>query len=151
MNRLLRIAGIAVASLLVVGSVACKKERTPRETVIDSREYSLFNYSSGSQVAAGTFKLEHMESGNARLTIQLNEAFRQPQINFTALVVTELNDTEVVFAQLGNVPGNSGYLVVNPVISLGSNLPVKFTDLVGKAYYLKIMNGANVQATGEIR
>lgn len=58
----------------------------------------------------------------------------------------------MVYANLGSVNGASGALVTYPVVGSGSNLPVKFTDLISKTgYYVKIMNGANVQATGEIK
>lgn len=134
-------------------SVGCKKDKTPPVSVIDAKEVSLFNYSSGSAVNAGTSKIEHLEGGNARISIQLNEAFRQPQVNFSALITTTLSDdNEVVFAQLGSVPGFSGNLVVNPVIKLGSALPVKYSELVGRTgYFIKVMSGANVQAIGEIK
>lgn len=140
--------------LAVISTVgfACKKDKKPVETVVDSKELSLFNHSSGSAVNAGYAKIEHLESGNARITIQLNEAFRQPQVNFSGLITTLADDNEVVFAQLGAVPGGSGNLVVNPVIKLGSALPVKYSELVGTSgYFIKVMSGANVQAIGEIK
>jgi len=49
------------------------------------------------------------------------------------------------------VNGNSGTLITNPVLSSSSNLPVKYTDLVGhNGFYVKVLNGANVQAKGRI-
>ncbi len=141
--------------LAMVGAAAagCNKDRVPVEAVIDVKEFQLFNYSGGSAVNAGFCKIEHLESGNARVTVQLNEAFRQPQISFSALITTTLpDDNEVVFAQLGSVPGASGNLVVNPVLKLGSGLPLKYSELAGTTgYFVKVMSGANVQATGEIR
>ncbi len=137
--------------LLMIGA-GCSKDRAPVEAVVDLKEFKLFNYSSGAAVEAGICKIEHLESGNARVTVQLHEAFRQPQVNFSALITTTLADeNEVVFAQLGSVPGASGNLVVHPVVKLGSGLPLKYPELIGNTgYFIKVMSGANVQATGEI-
>lgn len=120
---------------------------------LDFREYKLFNYSSGSEAEAGSFRIDQLRNGNASLTISLNEAYRQEGISFDAVINTKDEaGNELVFSYLGSVDGRSGKLVINPVISSGSNLPVKYSDLIGKSgFYVKVMNGANVQATGEIK
>ena len=120
---------------------------------LDFREYKLFNYSSGSEVEAGSFRIDQLKDGNARLTISLIEPYRQSGIAFDAVINTrDEADNELVFSYLGSVDGGSGKLVINPVISSGSNLPVKYSDLISKSgFYVKVMNGANVQATGEIK
>jgi hypothetical protein len=120
---------------------------------LDFREYKLFNYSSGSEAEAGSFRIDQLRDGNAKLTISLNEPYRQDGTAFDAVINTrDEADNELVFSYLGSVDGRSGRLVVNPVISSGSNLPVKYADLIGKSgFYVKVMNGANVQATGEIK
>lgn len=141
--------------LMIIGIAGwgCNKDGGPAESVIDRKEFPLFNYSSGSAVDAGFSKIEHLGTGNARITIQLNEGFRLPQVSFSAFITTNLPDNnEVVFVQLGAVPGASGHLVVHPVIKLGSGLPLKYTELPGSTgYFIKVMAGANVQAIGEIR
>ncbi|HRQ50512.1 MAG TPA: hypothetical protein PLR74_08250 [Agriterribacter sp.] len=83
----------------------------------------------------------------------MNESYRQEGISFDAVINTrDEAGSELVFSYLGSVDGRSGKLVINPVISSGSNLPVKYSDLISKTgYYIKVMNGANVQATGEIK
>ena len=120
---------------------------------LDFREYKLFNYSSGSEVEAGSFRIDQLKDGNARLTISLIEPYRQSGIAFDAVINTrDEADNELVFSYLGSVDGGSGKLVINPVISSGSNLPVKYSDLISKSgFYVKVMNGANVQARGEIK
>ena len=120
---------------------------------LDFREYKLFNYSSGSEVEAGSFRIDQLKDGNARLTISLIEPYRQSGIAFDAVINTrDEADNELVFSYLGSVDGGSGKLVINPVISSGSNLPVKYSDLISNSgFYVKVMNGANVQATGEIK
>ncbi|MBX2925644.1 MAG: hypothetical protein KF746_25830 [Chitinophagaceae bacterium] len=133
---------------------SCKKDSPPEpDPVVDFRNYKLFNYSSGSEVESGSFKIEQLLNGNSRLTITINEPFRQKGVNFEALINTrDAEDNELVFSNLGMVNGETGILVTDPVISSGSNLPIKFTDLINKTgYYVKVMNGANVQATGVIR
>ena len=117
------------------------------------RTYKLFNYSSGSEAEAGSFRIDQLRDGNARLTISLTEPYRQDGIAFDAVINTKDEmGNELVFSYLGSVDGRSGKLVINPVVSSGSNLPVKYIDLIGKAgFYVKVMNGANVQATGEIK
>ncbi|MBX3257956.1 MAG: hypothetical protein KF862_27745 [Chitinophagaceae bacterium] len=140
--------------LFVVVLFSCKKDKEPEpDPVVDFRTYKLFNYSSGSEVDAGTFKIEQLLNGNSRLTITIGEPFRQSGATFEALINTkDEGDNELVFANLGMVDGGTGTLVTDPVVGSGSNLPVKFSDLINKTgYYVKIMNGANVQATGIIK
>lgn len=149
---------LSVALLFLLSATttlfSCKKDSGPDpDPVLDFRNYKLFNYSSGSEVEAGSFKIEQLINGNSRLTINISEPFRQSGANFGAVINTkDGGDDELVFSNLGMVNGGTGDLVTDPVIGSGSNLPVKFTDLISKTgYYVKIMNGANVQATGEIK
>ena len=131
---------------------ACNKSREDPNPSINFKTYTLYNASSGSNVAAGNFRIDQLKDGNTKITIAISEPFRQANASFEAVINKE--DTagnELVFADLGVVSGNSGTLITNPVISSGSNLPIKYTDLVGNfGYYIKVMNGANVQAKGEI-
>lgn len=146
------IGWIAAALLLV--TVGCKKSSNPPDPnpSVDFREYKLFNYSSGEEVDAGSFRLDQLLNGNTKLTITISVPFRQDGVLFNALINTrDSSENELVFSNLGTVPGKTGVLVVNPVVGSGSNLPVKFNDLLDtKGYYVKILNGANVQATGGI-
>ena len=156
MKRTVTFRLVSIVCILLSASIlfSCKKDNGPDpDPVVDFRNYKLFNYSSGSEVEAGTFKIEQLLNGNSRLTINISEPFRQSGANFGAVINTkDGGDDELVFSNLGMVNGGTGLLVADPVVGSGSNLPVKFTDLIGKTgYYVKVMNGANVQATGEIK
>lgn len=149
-----RLVSIACMLFCVGLLFSCKKDKDPEpDPVVDFRNYKLFNYSSGSEVEAGAFKIEQLLNGNSRLTIIISEPFRQNGTNFEAVINTKDDEgIELVFSNLGMVNGGTGLLLTDPVVGSGSNLPVKFTDLIGKTgYYVKVMNGANVQATGEIK
>ncbi|HTN08948.1 hypothetical protein [Agriterribacter sp.] len=140
--------------LLSAVFAGCKKDNNSNpDPNLDFRTYKLFNYSSGAEVEAGNFRIDQLADGNTRLTISINEPYRQNGINFDAVINTkDETANELVFSYLGNVNGKTGSLTVNPVMGSGSNLPVKYSDLISKTgYYIKIMNGANVQATGEIK
>lgn len=132
--------------------VSCKKDKEDPNPSIAYKEYKLYNYSSGSALDAGSFRVDQLSNGNAKITISVSEPFRQANATFEAVINKEdISGNELVFSNLGLVNGSSGSLIANPVISSGSNLPIKYTDLVGQnGYYLKVLNGANVQARGEI-
>lgn len=59
------------------------------DPVTDFINYKLFNYSSGSEVEAGSFKIEQLLNGNSRLTISISEPFRQTGANFEAVINTK--------------------------------------------------------------
>ena len=138
-------------SALFIG--CAKDDGNDPDPQLDFREYKLYNYSSGTEAEAGSFRIDQLKDGNARLTISLAEPYRQNGISFNDVINTKDEaDNELVFSYLGSVDGRSGKLVINPVVSSGSNLPVKYSDLISKSgFYVKVMNGANVQANGEIK
>lgn len=140
------------AFLIVSLFSACKKNKVDENPSIGYKEYRLYNSSSGSPVDAGSFRLDQLSNGNAKITISISQPFRQSNTTFEATINKEdVSGNELVFSNLGLVNGNTGSLVTNPVMSSGSNLPIKYTDLVGqKGYYVKVLNGANVQARGDI-
>ncbi|HRO45673.1 hypothetical protein [Agriterribacter sp.] len=145
---------LAFFLLLSAIFAGCKKDNNNNpDPNLDFRTYKLFNYSSGAEVEAGNFRIDQLADGNARLTITISEPYRQDGINFDAVINTKDEaENELIFSYLGSVNGKTGSLIVNPVMGSGSNLPVKYSDLISKTgYYIKIMNGANVQATGEIK
>lgn len=147
-------ATLGLLFFVLAFNMACKKDSAVNQNqTTDFRNYKLFNYSSGTEVEAGNFKIEQLLSGNARLTITLNEPFRQSNVGFEAVINTKNEGgDELVFADLGVLNGSTGVLVVNPVVASGSNLPIKFSELISRSsYYVKIMNGANVQAVGNIQ
>ena len=131
---------------------ACKKDEGDANPSVAFKEYSLYNSSSGTPVDAGNFRIDQLTDGNAKITISISKPYRQANASFQAVInKQDASGNELVFSNLGLVDGNSGWLVTNPIMSSGSNLPVKYTDLVGQTgYYVKVLNGANVQARGDI-
>lgn len=141
-----------MTALVLAGFVACNDDDDDGPP-LSFREYNLYNYSSGNQVDAGSFRIDEQRDGNARLSITLAPAFRVDNVNFQAqLVARDTNNVELVYASLGQVNGGSGELSVSPILESATNLPVRYADLITKTgYFVRILNGANVQATGEIR
>ena len=154
MSGIYRTTGIGMILIagLIFFSGACKKDKKDPNPSINYKEYRLFNVSGGSSVDAGSFRIDELQNGNTKITILISEPFRQEGAGFQASINKEDEDgNELVLSSLGMVNGGSGSLVVNPVLSGGTNLPVKYHDLVGNyGYYIKILNGANVQARGDI-
>lgn len=137
---------------LIFFSGACKKDKRDPNPSIQYKEYRLFNISGGSPVDAGSFRVDELQNGNTKITLLISEPFRQNGVGFQASVNKKDNaGNELVLASLGLVNGVSGSLVVNPVLASGTNLPIKYDELVGPyGYYIKVLNGANVQAQGDI-
>jgi hypothetical protein len=136
--------------LLLLGS--CTKEDDG--PALRTESYSLFNQSSGSSQSAGTFRILEQRNGNAAVEINLSEGYRINGARFTAVIVTydAASDSELVYANLGEINGGSARVTINPVIQLSNNLALSYDDLTGRAgYTLKILNGANVQASGQIQ
>lgn len=131
---------------------ACKKDKGDSNPSVAFKEYRLYNSSSGNPVDAGGFRIDQLADGAAKITISISKPYLQPNTKFQAVInKQDASGNELVFSNLGLVDGNSGSLVINPIMSSGSNLPIKYTDLVGQTgYYVKVLNGANVQAKGDI-
>ncbi len=132
---------------------ACSKEDTPAATFQGrSKEYKLFNLSSGASLEAGTFTIAELENGNSKLTIRLNEGYRVPGAFLqSSITVTDNSGVELVYANLNGVLGASGLGETNPVVASGSNANVKYNDIITKVgYTVKVLNGSNVQAKGTI-
>ena len=132
-------------------SSCTKEEDSP---ALQTASFALFNQSSGTAQAAGTFRILEQRNGNAAVEINLAEAYRVNGARFTAVIVTfdEASDSELVYANLGEINGGSARVTINPVIQLSNNLPVSYADLIARTgYTLKILNGANVQASGQIQ
>lgn len=115
--------------------------------------YKLLNYSTGSPVEAGSFTFTELQNGGVSAAINLNAGYTVPGVKFKATItVADAAGVELVYADLGEIDGATGTPVVNPVVSSGSNTPIKYNDLISKTgYTLKVMNGSNVQAKGTIQ
>ncbi len=154
MSNTYRTIGIGMILILELAffSGACKKDKKDPNPSINYKEYRLINISGGSSVDAGSFRVDELQDGNTKITILISEPFRQDGAGFQASVNKKDSEgNELVLSNLGLVNGGLGSLVVNPVLSSGTNLPVKYNELVGPyGYYVKILNGANVQALGDI-
>lgn len=142
--------GIAAVSLLSSCSKSDNNNNNQQPTV--KKEYRLFNQSSGMPLDAGTFTISQLADGNASLTINLAAGYRVTNINLpSTIVTTDVTGTELLYANLGLVDGNTGIGITSPVVIASNNLAVKYIDLIAKTGYLiKVLNGGNVQARGVI-
>jgi hypothetical protein len=127
--------------------ISCKKDSPS----LPSKQYVLYNYSSGNATPAGTFTIQQVGDSNAALSIQLSSEYLVPNTNLQAYLT--ISDTSnLIFSTLGIVNGNSGRAIINPVMTNGNNQPVKYNDLIGMiGYTVKVLNNSNIQASGSIR
>lgn len=131
---------------------SCKKEEDG--PALQNETYQLVNLSSGSSQSAGSFRILEQANGNAAVEINLAQAFRINGARFNAVIVTydESTASELVYANLGEINGGSARVLINPVLQLSTNQPVSYADLTARTgYTLKLLNGANVQASGQIQ
>ncbi len=142
---------LALLSVMLVFS-SCKKEDDG--PALQNETFPLVNLSSGSSQSAGTFRILEQSNGNAAVEINLAQAFRINGARFSAVIVTydESTDSELVYANLGEINGNSARVLINPVLQLSTNQAISYADLTARTgYTLKLLNGANVQASGQIQ
>jgi hypothetical protein len=148
--RISKLSTLALITALLI--VSCSKKDTTPPYQGRSKDYKLYNYSSGAAVEAGTFTISELESGNSKLTINLNQGYKVPGVSLkSSITVTDNTGVELVFSNLKDVDGGAGVGETNPVVASGTNATVKYTDLIGKiGYTVKVLNGSNVQAKGTI-
>ncbi len=93
-----------------------------------------------------------MQDSSASLTIRLSSGFLAAGITFQAsLAVVDTAGTELIYANLSDVDGTTGVGTTNPVRA-SDNSAITYSDLILKqGYYVKVMNGTNVQAKGAIQ
>ncbi|CAA9476055.1 MAG: hypothetical protein AVDCRST_MAG96-720 [uncultured Segetibacter sp.] len=142
---------LSVLALFFVAGCG-KDEDTPPLFQGQSKTYILYNYSTGSPVEAGSFTFTELQNGGASAAINVSTGYRVAGVKFKATItVADAQGVELVYADLGDVDGTLGTGAKNPIISSGTNTPIKYNDLISKVgYTLKVMNGNNVQAKGTI-
>ena len=140
-------AALFVSIIAITGN-ACKKDNVN----LPYREYRLYNYSSGSAVDAGFFRVQQLSDSNSKIYVSLNQAYRTPNVQFAVTLNTQdTSGGEFVYSNLGNMEGSKGELIVQPVIATATNQPIRYTELIQKVgYFVKVMSGSNVQARGTI-
>jgi hypothetical protein len=118
-----------------------------------SKEYKMYNLSSGTTVEAGTFTITEKSDGTARTTVKLNANYRVSGVIYKSNITTSAGTTAgLVFANLADVDGNTGVGETTVLVASGNNLAVKYTDAISKiGYEVKVFSGANVQAIGTIQ
>ena len=118
-----------------------------------SKQYILYNYSSGSGVQAGSFVINELADGNSSLSVSLADGYKVPGVTLKTYIVTpdSTGGGQFIYADLGNLNGGTGQATKSPVITNSDNRSVKYTSLVAqKGYLVKVLNGSNVQAIGPI-
>lgn len=139
--------------LLMVILVACSKSNDTPAFQGKSKEYKMYNSSTGVAVEAGLVTISELSDGNARVTVKLNANYRVSGVTYKSNVTTtDAGGVELVFANLSDVDGSSGVGETSVLIASGSNLAVKYTDAISKiGYVVKVFSGANIQARGVIQ
>lgn len=140
---------ILSATLFAVFAMACNKDDNPQ---LPSQSYSLYNYSSGSAVTAGSFTVKELSDSSASLTVNLASGFLVPGVTLKSyLVITDsVTGAELIYANLNDIDGATGQVTTSPVVNSSTNTAIRYTDLISTHYTIKILNNTNVQATGQI-
>jgi hypothetical protein len=150
-QRLLRFLVFPVLAALLFTACSKSENKTP-PFVGRTSDYKLHNLSTGTSVEAGTFTITELSDGNAKLSIQLGQGYLVAGAKFkTTITVPQATGSELLFADLGEMDGGTGTLVVNPIVSGATNVPAKYNDLIHSGYLIKVMNGNNLQASGVIQ
>lgn len=139
------------AGLVTLAGLGCKKDDTQP---LASANYTLYNYSSGSAVNAGSFTVRENSDGNASITVNLSSGYLVPGVTLKSYVVIAdtAAGTEFILSNLQDIDGGSGQATTSPVVNNSTNMPVPYTELTSdKGYAVKILNNTNVQAIGVIQ
>ena len=137
------------ATLLTLFAAACNKDDNPQ---LPSKSYTLYNYSSGSAVTAGSFTVKQLSDSSASLSVTLGSGFLVSGVTLKSYLIMKdsATGTELIYANLNDIDGASGQATTSPVVNSSTNTAIKYTDLISAGYSVKILNNTNVQATGEI-
>src|SRR5690606_20758033 len=101
-------------SALFIG--CAKDDGNDPDPQLDFREYKLYNYSCGTEAEAGSFRIDQLKDGSARLTVSLAEPYRQNRISCNAVIHTKAKaDHDLVCSYRGAVHGGTGNLVIDRV------------------------------------
>jgi hypothetical protein len=150
-SKFLTLITLPLIFLMVL--VSCSKSDDTPAFQAKSKEYKLFNSSSGTAVEAGSFTITEKSDGNARVTVRLNTNYRVSGVVFKSnITITDATNQELVYANLADVDGNTGVGETSLLVASGNNLAVKYTDAISKmGYTVKVFSGANIQARGVIQ
>ena len=143
---------VGLVLLTTLGVMGCSKKGD--SPLLASKQYILYNYSSGTGLQAGTFVINELADGNSSLTISLADGYKVPGVTLKTYIVTpdSTGGGQFIYADLGNLDGGSGQATKSPVITNSDNMSIKYTSLVAqKGYLVKVLNGSNVQAIGPIQ
>lgn len=100
------------------------------------QQHTLYNYSQGTPLVAGTFTIQQLADSTASLTIQLTSGYYVPSISMPAAIVTtdSISGIDLVYANLNPVDGNNGLSVTSPV-KMTNNLAVTYSSLISLKGY----------------
>ncbi|PZR28766.1 MAG: hypothetical protein DI535_04885 [Citrobacter freundii] len=136
--------------LMSIFLAACSKNTSPPAPPV-SNTFPLYNHSSGTAKAAGSFTLFQLEGGKVSINIQLDADYFVPGIMLDAYLVT-CDTCSLIYTSLGSVNGNTGAGSTPALKTNGNNEAILYDSLITKkGYAVKILNGSNVQAVGAIQ
>jgi hypothetical protein len=144
---------VALPLFILIAFASCSKSDDTPAFQGKSKEYKMYNTSSGTAVEAGSFTIAELADGNAKVTVRLNANFRTSGTVYKSnITTTDAGGVELVFSNLSDVEGNSGVGETTVLMASGSNLAVKYSDAITKiGYVVKVFSGANIQARGVIQ
>jgi len=138
-----------IAALTIAG---CSKDENGS---LHSKNYALYNYSSGSAQPAGSFTLSEISGGNASLSIQLDQGYLVPGVMLKSYLIIKdtITGIELIYANLNDIDGSTGQATTSPIVNSSTNAPIGYDAIVSdpSRYSVKVLNNNNVQAIGEIQ
>jgi hypothetical protein len=144
-----------LALALPVLVISCDKDDDEGEDMqLESKQYVLYNDTTGAELNAGTFTVKELSDGNTAIDIALSDSFKVNDASFDALIVSfnDITQRDSVYASLGQVNGATGRGAMSPVIWSSTNAPIRYDSLISLDNYRVVVmrNDSTVYAEGAI-
>ncbi len=148
-STLFMAAGLFATTLLT--SCSSDDDNNNNGGVTATKEYKLYNLSSGTPVEAGSVVFSQLADSTASAQVTLAAGYRQSGTTYTANIVTSGN-TNAVYAILTGVDGGVGSSTTSPVKRAADAVSVKYSTILSlTGYQVKVSAGSVVQAIGTIQ
>lgn len=149
-STLLMAAGLLTTILF--SSCSSDDDNNNNGGVTATKEYKLYNLSSGTQVEAGSIVLSQLADSTASAQVTLNSGYRQSGTTYNVNIITSATTGDFLYANLTSIDGGVGTSTTSPVRNASNNLTIKYSTLIGlTGYRIRIVTGSVVQATGTIQ
>jgi hypothetical protein len=120
--------------------------------VTATKEYKLYNLSTGTAVEAGSVVFSQLADSTTAATVTLNSGYRNSGTTYSVNIITSATIGDYLYANLTSIDGGVGSSTTSPVRNASNNLAIKYSTIIGSTgYRIRVVNGNVVQATGTIQ